>query len=395
MIDRNETLPPQLTDLLRKYYNFDKIIDLETFDYDYSALREILRGLKKDHFGPNDRIIFYNREPAFFVRQRDHIAWYNLQKILSDLDISNRFCIVITQHHSQDYFNEIYKEITSDDFPISVFDYWQFADWMPIPSDHIDLNVDLIQKHYVTLNRIRKKHRSLVIGYLDYYNILDKGIVSYNAIRSADNTPVHQNNSTFVHDPSKCYQYLTTVPYTNLNEDWFIKDPLQRSILERITNRGIEWVYKNYQEDGAENYKYATSANSNLLQQAFLWISTESDAHCPVSFLSEKSAKSFYAKRPFVVVSGPNTLKRIQEFGFKTFNDYWDESYDAEPDVCKRIQKVMKIVNDIAQLSHSELKALAISMTDVLEYNYQHLLNFEQYQFKKIEQQIHHNLNLN
>ena len=197
-----------------------------------------------------------------------------------------------------------------------------------------------------------------------------------------------------IEDPSRCYQYLTVVPYTTLNEDWHVQNSESKKVLEMISNRGINWVYKNYHEPGdAENYKYTTNSNTNLLQQAFLWIATESDAYCPVSFLSEKSAKSFYAKRPFVVISGPNTLKRIQSFGFKTFGDFWDESYDTELDICKRIQKVMKIVNDICQLSHSDILSLANSMVDVLEYNYQHLLKFNEYQYNNIKKQILHNLN--
>lgn len=394
MIDSTSPIPKKIVDLFRQYYNFESIIDLELYDYDISALKQKLTNVKKNYFEPNDRIIFFNREPGFFVRQRDHVVWYNLQKILSDLDISNKSCIVISQHDSQRYFNKIYQDLSTDDFPVEVFDYWAFTDWMPLPNNDIPLNFDLMHKHYITLNRIRKKHRALVIGYLEHYNILDKGIVSYNSIVSANKEIYHHATTELIKDPNRCHQYLTTIPYTRLNEDWHIRDLKTKKILETITNRGINWVYKNYEEFiDCEIYTNSTGSNSNLLQQAFLWIATESDAYCPVSFLSEKSAKSFYAKRPFVVISGPNTLKRIQSFGFKTFGDFWDESYDREPDVCIRIQKVMKIVNDIAQLSHSDLLTLANSMVDVLEYNYQHLLKFEDYQHFKLKQQILHNLN--
>lgn len=389
--------PNEVTQLLHQYYNFEEVIDLFKYDYDLNALKEKLISLRKDYFAPNDRIIFFNREPGFFIRQRDQIVWYNLQKILADLDISNSFCIVITQHDSQKYFNEIYRELSADDFPIKIFDYWHFCDWMPLPTEDIGLNFDRIHKHYITLNRIRKKHRSLVLGYLEHYDILDRGLVSYNAVRTADTYPDYTSMLTrpnLIDDPTRCYQYLTTVPYTTLNEDWYIRDPEVKKILENITNRGINWVYKNYHEDNLESYSHTTSSNSDILQQAFLWVATESDAYIPTSFLSEKAAKSFYAKRPFVVVSGPNTLKRIQSFGFKTFGDFWDESYDVEPDVCKRIKKVMDIVNHISQLSHSDLITLANDMTDVLEYNYKHLLNFSTYQLEKIKQQIFHDLNL-
>lgn len=394
----NHPVPAKLTKLLREHYNFSEIIDLQPYEADLYGLKHKLLSLKKESFGPTDRIIFFNREPSLYLRQRDNLLWYNLQKILFDLDISNSFCIVITQHDSREYFNEIYKDITTDQFPITVFDYWHFSDWMPYPTRDIELNFDCIEKKYISLNRVRKKHRSLVIGYLEDYNILDQGIVSYNSIVTADvhSIPNYKNvNQTKIFtDPSRAYQYVTTEPFTTLNEDWVTRDKKTQQLIELVTNRGAGWRYKNFVEPMVvEHLDYAGASNTNLLQRAFLWLATESDAFCPVSFLSGISAKSFYSKRPFVVVSGPYTLKRIQSFGFKTFGDFWDEGYDNEIDLSKRVQKIMKIVNDIAQLSHSDVLSLANSMVDVLEYNYQHLIKFEDYQHAKLEQQILHNLN--
>lgn len=391
-------VPDSLLELLHRYYNFSEVIDLYQYEDNFYGLKHKLLSLKKDRFEFNDRIIFLNREPSVFLRQRDNLLWFNLQKILSDLDISNSFCILISQHESQDYFNEIYKDTSTDEFPITVFDYWHFSDWMPYPTDQIGLNFDLIEKKYITLNRIRKKHRALVIGYLEDYNILDQGMVSYNAIRAADTGPLYKQptDTTAFVDNTRAYQYVITEPFTTLNEDWFIRDNNTRRILESITSRGTDWVYRNFTEsNNIENYGYTSSSCSELLQQAFLWVATESEVNYPVSFLSAIGARSFYAKRPFVIISGIGTVKRIQSFGFKTFNDYWDESYDQETDHSTRIKKVMKIVNDIAQMSKSDIISLATSMADVLEYNYQHLLNFDQHQLTCVEKQIRRNLNIN
>ena len=35
---------------------------------------------------------------------------------------------------------------------------------------------------------------------------------------------------------------------------------------------------------------------------------------------------------PFVMVSKKGTLKYLRDIGFKTFGDFWDESYDDEED---------------------------------------------------------------
>lgn len=377
------TLPTQIIDLLHRYYNFDSIINLANYDFDLTNLKQKLINIKKNQFDSNDRIIFFDRESGFFVRQRDQIVWYNLQKILSDLDIPNKCCIIISQHDSQEYFNQLYHDLSTDDFPLKVFDYWLFADWMTIPDYDIPLNFDLIKKHYITLNRIRKKHRSLVVGYLEHYNILDKGLVSYNTVKLADRSlEPFIPSSTIINDPSRCHQYLTTFPYTRLNEDWHIRDLEVKKILETITNRGTNWVYKNYNETvDCKIYNNNTNSNSDLLQQAFLWIATESDAYSPVSFLSEKSAKSFYAKRPFVVVSGPYTLKRIQSFGFKTFGDFWDESYDEDGQILGT-KTILNNINRLSKLSVDDLQCMYSDMMPILDHNYNVMMKMNSNSFK-------------
>ena len=36
------------------------------------------------------------------------------------------------------------------------------------------------------------------------------------------------------------------------------------------------------------------------------------------------------------MISHSHTLKKLKEFGFKTFSDWWDESYDTEEDDSRR-----------------------------------------------------------
>lgn len=383
-------LSKEVIDTLRKYYQFEDIIDLANYDFDFASLRNLLSSLKKDEFQDNYRFIFFNRESAFYYKKQHNFVWYNLQVLLRELDIPNRFCILITQHADAQYaFNQLQKEITYDQEPITVFDYYLFTDWVNIP-DSINLNFDKIEKQYMSLNRVRRKHRSLAFVLLNHYKLLDRGLISYNILDGAGGNK-HELTDPKYSNENLNYDYITTVPFTRVNEDFKINNIELRNMFQLLVNSGSG--FKNFQESiETKIYANTTSGNTELTQRAFLWFATESDAHVPDSFLSEKSIKGIVAKRPFVILSGPRTLQRLQHYGFKTFSDYWDESYDQVEDTEERINAAINVVRLIADKSISELVQLGKDMQDVLEYNFEHAKNFDSYQLKKLQKQIYTNL---
>ena len=58
-------------------------------------------------------------------------------------------------------------------------------------------------------------------------------------------------------------------------------------------------------------------------------------------FLSEKIFKPIYCCQPFIVFGNPGTLKELHNLGFKTFSDFWDESYDEDYNFTSRLGKIM------------------------------------------------------
>ena len=91
-------------------------------------------------------------------------------------------------------------------------------------------------------------------------------------------------------------------------------------------------------------------------------------------FLNEKTFKPIACMQPFIINGMPGSLKHLHELGFKTFSDWWDESYDNETDFKKRSDKVIKVAKELCNLSHKSLINLIIDMQDVLEHNRSHLI---------------------
>jgi hypothetical protein len=87
-------------------------------------------------------------------------------------------------------------------------------------------------------------------------------------------------------------------------------------------------------------------------------------------WFTEKTAKPLATGKPFLLVSGPGTLNRIQAMGFETFDSVIDESYDREPTPTKRIRA---IVNSLQMLYNDTNRSEKIAeMYRIAKRNQEH-----------------------
>jgi len=85
--------------------------------------------------------------------------------------------------------------------------------------------------------------------------------------------------------------------------------------------------------------------------------------------ITEKTDKCFSAGQPFIIVAGPNYLKKLKELGFKTFDRWWDESYDDETDFEKRIELIKDTIRYISSWSIPKCESIYSEMYDILIHN--------------------------
>jgi hypothetical protein len=106
---------------------------------------------------------------------------------------------------------------------------------------------------------------------------------------------------------------------------------------------------------------------------SFCAIVTESNFAHPFPMFSEKVINAMKAGRPFIVASSAGTLEYLQQHGFKTFSEFWDESYDTESNHELRLQKIMQLIDYIDSMSIDELKILYSKIKPTVEYNFRWL----------------------
>jgi hypothetical protein len=66
--------------------------------------------------------------------------------------------------------------------------------------------------------------------------------------------------------------------------------------------------------------------------------------------LTEKICRALACGHAFILAAGPGSLKYLRHYGFKTFSDFFDESYDDEHDSLLRLQKIVKVMKTIQSL---------------------------------------------
>lgn len=104
-------------------------------------------------------------------------------------------------------------------------------------------------------------------------------------------------------------------------------------------------------------------------RNSFCGVINETRFAQPFGYFSEKTLTAIHSKLPVIVVAPPYTLEYLKTFGFKTFDRWWDESYDTETNHHKRITKIFDIIDYINSKSIDELTTMYSEMEDILEHN--------------------------
>ena len=102
-------------------------------------------------------------------------------------------------------------------------------------------------------------------------------------------------------------------------------------------------------------------------------------------FFTEKTGKCVAMGLPFVMVNGHGSIAKLKELGFKTFDKWWDESYDDESNEIDRLNKIVNTIIQINKWSIAELQTIYDEMKPILEHN---LLLYNKFTNKKYNRQL-------
>lgn len=288
------------------------------------------------------KICFYQPTEGFYGQRDGDIIWmYNFSERYG---FEKEDVIVITANMMSNHYKEnlLLNGIIQDNFTIFPYNYFQHNLWF---TNCKSLNDGCIEKmrenfreslllnkekkkiyHFLCFNRVAKLHRIAIFAELMTNEILkNKSITTLGGSQNDDTTQFY---TMILHGLSNSYEHSKI------------------RLLEYYKNYDSTKHYT-YDCDDLENNK-ANNLNVFAQTNTFVNIITESLIDNRSVFFSEKTFKPMSCAQPFILFGNPFSLKILKEYGFMTFDRWWDESYDNETDFAIRLAKIVNVLKEIA-----------------------------------------------
>jgi len=91
--------------------------------------------------------------------------------------------------------------------------------------------------------------------------------------------------------------------------------------------------------------------------------------------LTEKILRPIAVGQPFILAGTQGSLDYLRSYGFRTFDNIWDESYDNEPSAEKRLLAIADLMKTIANWSVTERQLNQHAMQLITQHNRQHFFS--------------------
>jgi hypothetical protein len=93
--------------------------------------------------------------------------------------------------------------------------------------------------------------------------------------------------------------------------------------------------------------------------------------------LTEKTLRPIACGHPFILVATQGSLEYLRGYGFKTFHNIIDETYDTIADPLERLQAILSEMKRIATLPHDAKQQVYDSLRLIANYNQQRFFSTE------------------
>lgn len=284
--------------------------------------------------------------------------WNKLAAILKKkYNLENNHIVMLTGNY---YENNIHKSV--------VYNHWENINNDSMNNnDRFLLGINSLPKlrknKFICLNRRPSAVRYAAVTLL--YDLKDQGILT--CAKSAGYNEHYISNQYF---------------------DFQVNFPELYSTFKENIEPIIPLTYNDGVNPEVENPAY--DSNKDKFYDSYLYIVTETwFLEKETLFLSEKTFKPITFLQPFIIIGSPGTLDLLRRLGYKTFNDFWDESYDDELDHNKRLYKVIETARSIISKTPEELSKMMVSMQPILEHNFKNLVYRKSIQYTNLRDDLY------
>jgi hypothetical protein len=153
--------------------------------------------------------------------------------------------------------------------------------------------------------------------------------------------------------PIKDIKYTALMPMNR-------KKPHRDDFIKRINTDNLLWSYcdegTRLPDDDVRtpdctqryfNSQWYNETYASMVVESEVYVGSK---HTPI-FITEKTMKPMAFQHPLIVYGNYGTLKTLRDWGFETFDNLWDESYDQIVDTEQRRDAIIKLLNQLPTMS--------------------------------------------
>tara|TARA_R110000772_G_scaffold70815_1_gene155471 strand:- start:35 stop:916 length:882 start_codon:yes stop_codon:yes gene_type:complete len=220
----------------------------------------------------------------------------------------------------------------------------------------------VLKNKFLPLTKIKHRYLSMAQGvprhhrYAMTYQLYKNNLLEHGAVSCSAYENFHYNTR-----PGTTDEYMSKLE----NFEQTVFDSFKQSLPHTIDNQ--------------INIHQVGNDESHLFENVFVNLVNETHQPDDRVFITEKTYRAINYCRPFIINGDKGSLTYLKEMGFKTFDQFWDESYDDEESDHVRITKITEVVRDICHRSNEELLTQYNDMLPILRHNYSILKNYEQW----------------
>lgn len=212
---------------------------------------------------------------------------------------------------------------------------------------------------FMCLNNRLHNHRAVAITYMDYLGMLEKGKISC----------LDKTYELHIANPASFSQVVFDYSH-EFSEEIFqtLENQVSLTAQKLPLNLDTEnFLFGSRPHDF--NKAFYNKALINLVTETYYYECFNNYSHM---FLSEKIWKPIVSKQMFVLIGPRYALQYLRELGFKTFDDFIDESYDTM-DTDKRIFAAINAL-DHAMKTYT-IEELNNKTKETRAYNFKHFMS--------------------
>jgi hypothetical protein len=344
-------------------------------------------------FEPHERLVFEHDDLDFWIDDTAvPFTLYNLQLILRELDISNFFVRLVTNLPDYDAYAERVAQRLVCDQPMPVISSslmgscltpprpWHRYEDYDMGYKNIAMQDQNIEWPFICQSRLRRFHRTYFMSRLHARQLQRSGYISY-----SNQGPILQQTRDADIEPAPCY-FLTASPFTRSSPEIVIREPAHQSCV-RAFGTVSQYRWPEHQPDPPEAVAASAYMSSPEMSSALIYVGLETAVNLPRPFITRVTLRPVVNQRPFVIFGSAGVLSMLRDLGFRTFHDFWDESYDLETDIEARAEKIMDVLEIWSARTPEQLQAAYQDMKPIIEHNHRHFFSkFQQQQSDHLRQ---------